>query len=316
MNFKPLSRRIDLQPALAAAGNVTLAALALGTLAGGLMPQFFGSLPTDGAAILTPLVLLIIAACFSIIAAMIALIVFVRESGLETAGELSAGFRNVIPLVKTALKLSRQSRILPLLFAGSFAIMLTLTSIENLWQPHFAGLIGAGAERSAFFGVVMGVTFFAGMLGNVLATHLSRLLKKRYALVSEIAHGMLALLLLFLALSDRVTFAVIFFWLLYLTLGLTNSPQNTLLNSEIPSEQRSAMLSINSLVGYAGSILGAAGLSFVAERANIPTAWILAAALVFVSVAFCLRIDSRVQKSAPATSSAASEKSIAAPRSL
>ena len=148
----------------------------------------------------------------------------------------------------------------------------------------------------------MGVTFFAGMLGNMLATHMSRLLNKRYALVSAIAHGMLALLLLFLALSDRVSFAVIFLWLLYLTLGLTNSPQNTLLNNEIPSEQRSAMLSINSIVGYAGSILGAAGLSFVAERANIPTAWILAAALVFVSVAFYLRIDSRVQKSAPATS--------------
>ena len=67
----------------------------------------------------------------------------------------------------------------------------------------------------------MGVTFFAGMLGNMLATHMSRLLNKRYALVSAIAHGMLAFLLLFLAMTGRVSFAVIFFWLLYLTLGLT-----------------------------------------------------------------------------------------------
>jgi MFS family permease len=160
-----------------------------------------------------------------------------------------------------------------------------------LWQPQFAQLLGGAAARSVLLGVILAGCFVMGAVGNLIAPHISRRLGGRPGRVSAVFHGLRGAVLVGLALQGRAVPAMILFWFVYLGQGAVNSAHTTLLNDEIPSHRRSSMLSIESLVQYAGGFIGNAGLGFIAQRTSISFAWGLAGGVLLVSWFLYLRID-------------------------
>jgi predicted MFS family arabinose efflux permease len=153
----------------------------------------------------------------------------------------------------------------------------------------------------------MGGNFLVGMGGNMLATPLSRWLNKRYGLVCAMFQGLWGVAIILLAWQTRIPFAVFFFWLAYMNMGVINSPHQTLLNGEIPSKQRSAMLSIASLAGYLGATAGGVGLGYVADHVSISGAWIIGGLVLVVSLGLYLRVDARQRKAQVPLSESAAE---------
>ncbi|MBK7217259.1 MAG: MFS transporter [Candidatus Promineofilum sp.] len=292
---------IDLQPALAGAETVSLLALGLGTLLGGLLPRLFTALPPDGTAVLTPLAIPIVAALIVKLLLVVAVAVLIHERGAgrpwhgRLVAETGAGFRAVPGLVGDAAQLSRANPRLLLLMSASFVAGLAVISLEALWQPHFAGLAGAtgSAAPTPLLGVIMAGSFVAAMGGNLLAGRLSRGLGGRHALVGALSRLLEGASILALAVAGALIPAAGFFWLAYLMGGVGLSPHAALLNAEIPAERRSAMLSVQSLASYLGSFLGGAVLGAVAERVSIPAAWLIAGALTVVSLVPYLILDAR-----------------------
>ena len=139
----------------------------------------------------------------------------------------------------------------------------------------------------------MGGNFIVGMLGNMLANFFSKLFNKQYALVGMIFQGLWGVLIFVLGLVTNTIPAMLVFWLVYLSMGVTNSPYQTLLNLEIPSEQRSAMLSIASLFNYLGAMGGAVITGFVADNLSIPAGWQIAGVLVVLSLILYWNIHMR-----------------------
>ncbi len=283
---------VDLQPELARADTVALVALGGGSLVGGLIPQVFAGLPPDGAAVLTPLSMPIPFGVVCHLATLAAAALLVKEERPRTApARRLRQWVETAATVRTALDLSRRNPTIMRLLGASAAGGLALVSLETLWQPHFAGLLGGGAEHSVFFGLVMSGNFVVGMAGNLLATPLSRLLRRRYGLVCAIFQGLRGVLLIALAWQTQAPLATALFWLVYLGMGIANSPHGALLNREIPAAQRSSMLSIGSLASYAGAMVGSAGLGYVAEHASIGAAWTISGAVLVVSLGLYLQID-------------------------
>lgn len=97
--------------------------------------------------------------------------------------------------------------------------------------------------------------------------------------------------IILLALQVYPVPAAIFFWLAYMNQGVLDSPHNTLLNREIPSEQRSSMLSISSLSGYIGAMIGSVGLGYIAEHVSISTAWMISGVVLVASLALYWKVD-------------------------
>ncbi len=287
--------QVDLQPALAGAETVSLAALGLGTLLGGALPRLFAALPPDGTAIITPLAVPFLAALALKLLLVAAVALLIREERPTRSASWRAGFRAVPALVRDAAQLSRANPRLLLLMSASLVAGLAVISLEALWQPHFAALPGVVGDSppTLLLGVLMAGSFGAGMGGNLLAGWLSRRLGGRHALVGALSRLLQGGTILALAAAGALVPAAGFFWLAYLMGGVGLSPHATLLNAEIPAERRSAMLSVQSLAAYLGSFIGGAGLGAVAEHASIPAAWLIAGALTVVSLLPYLLLDTR-----------------------
>lgn len=299
---------IDLQPALAKAGTVSLLALGIGTLAGSAIPQLFTGLPTDGTAVLTPLAMpVLISLVIKLILIVVLAITIHEQQPSGTKNSWRAGFKQTPLILQDAFHLSRRNPTILLLLSTTTAAGLAMVALETFWQPRFAVLLGGAAENSLYFGVLLAASFGLGMAGNMAATPLSRWLRQRYALVAALAQGLFGLSLLILAGQTAVPLAALFFWLTYFNMGLINSPHATLINREIPAARRSAMLSVQSLAGYAGSMIGSVLLGYLAEQHSISAAWIVAGLVVVVSSGLYIQIDRRQQAHAYESANTLSE---------
>ena len=287
---------IDLQPYLARAGVFTLLALGVGTLAGSALPSLFSSLPPDGSTFLTPLSVPILISIGVKIMLLVCTLLLVHENRSKfTETGIWAGFRRVPGIVQEGIMLSRRSPVILLLFGASVSGGLAISSLESFWQPYFADFLRSALINSYIFGILMAGNFAFGMLGNLAATPLTKLFAGRYALVSMIFQGLWGVSLFLLAWSTGLYLAAGFFWLAYFNMGVRNSPHETLLNNEIPANQRSAMLSISSLAFYAGGMIGGALLGYLADLTSISLAWTVSAFAVTISLGFYWRIH-QIQK--------------------
>lgn len=283
---------IDLQPHLAQIGTVTFLALGIGTLVGSLIPRWFSALPADGTAVLTPLATPMVFSLIPQIALIFTVAFFVKEHRSSDADtSWKAGFSQVPTILREAISLSSQNQIILLLIGASLVAGFVLASLETFWQPQFAALLDGDSENSFLFGVIMGGNFVVGMVGNQLSTRLGKIFKGRYGALSAVFQVLRGALLVMLALQSAAIPAMFLFWLVYLNMGIINSPLMTLFNNEIPSERRSSMLSIGSLVSYLGSIAGSTALGYVAERSSISFAWVISGIALILAAYFFVRID-------------------------
>ncbi|RPI58751.1 MAG: MFS transporter [Chloroflexi bacterium] len=292
--FQAADPGAELQPALARAGTVSLLALGVGSLLGSALPTLFAGLAPEGTAVLTPLATPLIASVWARMALLALAALLVHESAPPAgtpARSWLEGARQVPDMIRTGLAVSRRSPTILRLLGVSFASGVVLISLEALWQPHFARLLGGSEGRSLLFGLIMGGNFFAGMAGNLLSIPLLRLLKGRYGLVAALFQGLRGVGLMFLALQGAPVPAVLLFWWVYLGMGVVNSPHATLMNAEIPAAHRSSMLSIESLVAYLGSLLGSAGLSYLAEQTSVGVAWFAGGVILVLSLGLYLSVD-------------------------
>ncbi|MEJ2512246.1 MAG: MFS transporter [Anaerolineales bacterium] len=168
----------------------------------------------------------------------------------------------------------------------------------SIYSDQFfqSGLLCSVTRNDLSAGVIMGGNFLFGMLGNMLITPINKAMGKRYGLVAAIFHGLRGVILIGLALVGNVPLAIAFFWLVYLNMGAVNSLHSTLLNEQIPSEQRSSMLSIESLATYIGGAIGGIFLGYIAEQISISTAWVIAGGTLVLSLFLYLRIEALQQQ--------------------
>jgi DHA1 family quinolone resistance protein-like MFS transporter len=286
--------QIDLQPALAKAGTFTFLSLGLGTLLGSSIPLLFKGLLTNRYAFLTPLSIPILFAIVVKIALLLLTFLLVKEEpGSTTSASWKIGLSDVPQIVRTGFALSRSNPTLLLLLGATSVGGFVVAGLEAFWQPNFANMLGGSEGKSLFFGIIMGGNFLVGMLGNLLATPVSRHLKKRFGLVCAAFQGAWGIAIILLSMQVYPVPAALFFWLAYLNMGILDSPHNTLLNREIPSEQRSSMLSISSLSGYIGAMIGSVGLGYIAEHASINTAWMISGMVMLASFVLYWKVDRR-----------------------
>ncbi len=286
---------VDLQPPLARAGTFELVGLALGTLLGGFLPTIFAGLPTDATRVLTPLATPLVASMLMHGVVIAVVLRWMREPHVRpvaadgptsAAPSAPSGLGGVI---REAFDLARGNRVIVVLLGVEVLAGFALTGVETFWQPFFADRLEPG--RTWLLGVLLAGGFAMGMLGNLAAIPVSRWLRRRYALVAALFKLAQAAVLVGLAYRQGWVAAAGLFWLFYVSMAGSNSPLGTLFHAEVPARRRSVMLSVQSLAGFTGAFVGSIGLGWIAERAGIGVAWVVAGAALVIGVGLLVGLD-------------------------
>ena len=285
--LKSVDAELDIQPPLAQAQVFSTLALAVGTLLGGFLADWFAFLPAAEAAYIAPLSVPVIASALGFVLLGVVVYVLMAEPRPPSSDK-----RTGLPgLISEALTLSLGSPIIVLLLFATLTSGFALVGLETFWQPFFATLLSEREGNTYLFGVILAGSFALVSLGSVASTGLSRLLRKRYALVAALGEVLQAGFIALLALQTSVWVAAPLFWLSYFSRGVMGSPSATLLNNEIPDTKRSAMLSVQSLAFSLGGFAGSVSLGYIADAFSISAAWLVAAGVLATSVLAYLRIN-------------------------
>ncbi len=266
-----------LQKDLAVAGVVIPMALGAGTLAGGIIPDISGTIRTN----IVVLILLYIVQIFLTL-------VVIKERTDSFSKNLADGFLNFPHVLGSAMKYGiRQRNVFAILLATA-ALGIGLSGLEQLWQPHIRNI--SPGTGTWVLGLLATGYFVSAAVGNALSSRILNLAGNRYVPVLLSFRLLMGVFYILLSFSTRTgSFAPIYFILLF-THGITESPEMTVYNRDIPSDKRSSLLSLNSLFLQAGGAAGAVAAGQIALKASIPAAWVLSGGLLALSAFFYLLI--------------------------
>jgi MFS family permease len=149
------------------------------------------------------------------------------------------------------------------------------------WQPYFLELLGQPAVWVA--GVVAALISLSTMAGNGLVEWFSRFCGKRTtffiwaSLIGTIAT-------IGVGLANSFWVAVILLLVYMASNGVITPVRQAFIHQVIPSEQRAAIVSLDSLVASSGGIVGQAGLGYLSQVRSIAGSFVVGGAVTLLVV--------------------------------
>lgn len=248
--------------------------LSLGALTGGILPKFSQNLIVEMGTFDLNLIVEI-ALVFTV---LLLSVIFISEGH-----EIEIRHISVRDHIGNISLLVRKNKTIKCIFTASFATGFFLLAMETYWQPHFTSLL---PDDSMYWllGIISFLYFASGILGSVMSERIIEkfnLDMKKLYLILRITLGAS---LIFAAVQLNAYSFIVFYTLIYLFLGMSNVPENVILNSEIQSEVRASVLSVSSLMLQLGGLTGSFLSSFIINYVSIPKLWMIAASVIFITV--------------------------------
>lgn len=276
---RELDPQAGIRGGLAAGGMIDGMALALGAIAGGLIPAVSGSLGSAiGASLIVGVVYLV------------AIPLLMSVDGARRDQRITETFADVPAVVRSGLRLGFRHRPIRLLLLASAALGVGLSSLELLWQPHFIALRGGADTDTGQLGFILAGGFALAGLGSALAPRLTTWVggDPRYAAFA--ARLLIGAMLAGLAGAAGFGVAVAAFVGFYFMNGLGFPVENELLHDQVSADVRTTVLSIKSLSLQAGGLVASLTIARLAEAAGISVAWWVAAGVLALSSIAFLRL--------------------------
>lgn len=248
--------------------------LSLGALTGGILPRFTLKLIVVPGTYDLNLIIEILL----VIMVLLLSVIFISENSKSEIKKHTSLKNHIRDSSLTVMK----NRNIMCIFISTFSTGFFLLTIETYWQPHFTGLL---ADKSMYWllGIISFLCFASSILGSVISGKIIEKykfdLKKSYLILRTV----LVSLLIFVALQLNAYSFIVFYSLVYMFLGMSNVPENVILNSEIPGEIRASALSLNSLIIQLGGLAGSFINSIIINFISIPVLWMISAGVIFVT---------------------------------
>ncbi len=290
--LKALEYEVSLQKNLATIGVAQTAAMLAGAAIGGSLPALLSGselpwpLSGFGIALFAGLVLRAFV--------MYLTIVLVEEPERRGTQRLAEALTTPA-VVRDGLRLALRIPVMPYLLVAGAAMGVATISLETFWQPIASLTFGADPETSGVYGFLGFVLGASGLLGSLAVMRYGDRFPGGPAALAGASQVLKAGAMILLALHATGAGVAVGLGVAFFALATQNVPHDTLLNEAVPSERRSIMLSINSLVFFLGVALGSSVLGYVAAQQDprlalcIGALFTLVTAVAYVGVALAAR---------------------------
>lgn len=282
----------DVDQALAAQGTIVGVAIAAASLvSGGLIAWHPIS---DKSALAFPIVVSIGFALLHLVLTLL----LVREpheaSDRSRVHQALDSAKETPTVIKDGLGLLRHNRILAGIVGVELFWVVGMTVFESLLPIRLAEMLGSETQAGAILGPVSAGGWAVFALGSVIA---GRLMRRwgvvRAAIAARILNGLGAAVM---GLMLGPVGLIGAYFVTYMLHGVGGAPHATLLHREASARNRATILSMNSMVMFAGGAVAGPAIGWLAEATSVQTAMV-AAGLVSVLGAFLYLPAFRHEKS-------------------
>lgn len=249
-----------LDPVFARGAIISGAAMLIGTVGGGVVGDIDLTIPYIIRAAL--LILLTIFAYFTM-----------HEIGFQPrTTSLKALPREMKAVAWASLQFGWRRRSTRLLILLGLIQMGYLYWGFYAWQPYFLELLGREAVWVA--GVYAALISLATMGGNALVEYFTRFCGRRTTLLLWAA-GIGALGTIGVGLAGSFWLAGLLFLVTMFTLGIFTPVKQAYLHQVIPSEQRAAIISLDSMASGVGGVMAQTGLGYLSQVSSIASGYVV-----------------------------------------
>lgn len=177
---------------------------------------------------------------------------------------------------------------------------MVLCAVENLWQPFLAGLLPSDEVTTSIFGIIAALYFVMAGLSAWLSVKVLAWFNGSHRMLLLVSRMSAGAVLLLMALTTQIETFALAYLLFFFLFTLGENSQTVLIQHSTPSDYRSTMLSISSLVVTLGGMSASLAFGFIAEHYGITMSWVIAGLLLVASSAlFALLPQQAVNKDRP-----------------
>ncbi len=229
-----------------------------------------------------------------------------RSPGSDV-GKLRAAVADVPAVIGRAVGLLRRSRVLLALVVAELLWSVGMISFETLTPPRMSEIVGDLERSAAIMGPAWTAAWLASALGAGLVPMLGRLTGVPLAaVILRLGQGVTVF---GMALAAGWIGVVVAFAATYLIHGAANPLHQTLVHRQVDGDYRATVLSLNSLTGQLGLIVGSLTLTNLADANGVPVAMVVGA-VVLASAAPLYLIRSRTSDTATTRAPAPGEEPV------
>ena len=185
--------------------------------------------------------------------------------------------------IREGIKIVLSSKAFAIAISGGFTVGLALSSVETYWQPAFIQVSGS-EESNWMLGIILFLGFAAVSGGNFLAQRVLGGQSKTNFRIHILSRGLLGASLVLFALQTSKAGYILLYTILYLSLGLGNIAELTIINSLTPSNIRASILSLYSFVIQIGLIASSLISSLTVRWIGFTGVWIIMAIITGIFV--------------------------------
>lgn len=282
-----MSKTIGMEKTVSRVNLLDGVGLAAGAIVGGFLPVMSDRI-FDGANIYNAglILRLILTAFITVLTGL-----YIKEIR-EESEEIQLTLKTHL---KEGMDLITGSRLLQLIFLSVFATGFLLFSIETYWQPAFT-LLPSSGEYLWLLGIISFLFFGASSVGILIAEYLTKFFRISPKLFYIVARLLLSGAVVGLACSRIIPLFIVFLITQYLFFGMSNLLEGILINKAIPSNKRSSILSLSSLIMQSGGFAGSLLSSILVAKASVWTIWVLGVIMVVGSAVVLVYKDSAQNK--------------------
>ncbi|MDD3981480.1 MAG: MFS transporter [Spirochaetales bacterium] len=181
--------------------------------------------------------------------------------------------------VRESAKIIMNDRSILLLVLGTMVWGFCFNAIEVFWQPNVKNILGSDSQ-TWIFGLINSGYFLASLVGLGIINLLLRLHTVSKNLILVVSRMIMGIFIIVLALKKNILSFTGIYLFLFMINGMMNIPESTMINSLLPDDKRSSLLSFSSLMLQLGGIIGSVLFSRLVTMLQISGVWIIAG-LVF-----------------------------------
>jgi len=203
-----------------------------------------------------------------------------HRAGHERLG-FRASARRVPRTVKDGVGLVRSNRILLAIIAVELFWGFGMVSFEGLMPVRLAEVVDSSDRAAALMGPAASAAWLAFSAGAALITTVSR--RVGVAPTAALTRVLQGLAVVFMGLSAGPIGLVTAYLACYAIHGASNSLHMALLHHEVTTDNRSTIISLNSMVGQPAGAIGIVVLTALADATSVTTALVVGGVVLAIA---------------------------------